>query len=282
MAFSSDATNLVVGDTNGMQDIFVQDRATGAVTRVSTATGGAQGNGDSQEPQISADGRYVSFQSVATNLVAGDTNGVFDIFVHDRTTSSTTRVSVSGAGAQADSASLDQDISGDGRYIVFASQAGTLVPGDTNGTWDVFLRDRVANSTRRVSVRTVEIGGVLLDVQGDSYSSLPAISADGKWVAFTSGATNLIATDENGREDVFVRELATRTTTRVSVGAGAVEANGDSNYAALSDDGRFVAFDSEATNLVTGDIERQEGYLRPRPDRRNDPEGECRTGRRGG
>ncbi len=102
MAFSSDATNLVVGDTNGRQDIFVQDRATGAVTRVSTATGGAQANGDSQEPQISADGRYVSFQSVATNLVAGDTNGVFDIFVHDRTTSSTTRVSVSGAGAQAD------------------------------------------------------------------------------------------------------------------------------------------------------------------------------------
>lgn len=258
VAFTSDATNLVPGDTNGKSDVFVQDRVSGAVTRVSTATGGAESNGDSQEPQISADGRYVTFASTATNLVSGDTNGEFDVFVHDRATGTTSRVSVSSAGVQADKGSLGSVISGDGRYIAFQSLATNLVVGDTNDAWDVFLRDQVENTTRRVSVRTVRIGDFLLDVQGDAYSSLPAISADGKWVAFTSGATNLIAADENGHDDVFVREIAARSTTRVSVGSGAVEGDANSQYASLSSDGRFVAFMSKATNLVTGDTNAKE------------------------
>ena len=184
VTFQSDAASLVAGDTNGVTDVFVHDRLTGTTERVSVDSAGAQGNGASSVPSISADGRYVAFLSDATNLVAGDTNGVSDVFVHDRTTGATERASVSTGGTQSDGGCGYVAISPDGRFVAFGSLAANLVSGDTNGTGDVFLRDRTTGTTERVSVTT---GGA----QGNNFSGSPAVSADGRYVAFESRASNL-------------------------------------------------------------------------------------------
>ena len=246
VAFTSGASNLVAGDTNGYEDVFVHDRTTGTTARVSVAAGGVQANGGSGYPSISADGRYVAFASEASNLVAGDTNGALDVFVHDRTTGTTTRVSVATDGAQGDSLSMDPSISADGRYVAFQSYAGNLAGGGTDGDWNVFVRDRTASTTALVNVA---IGGA----KANGYGENPSISADGRYVAFESNASNLVAGDANGAEDVFVRDRTTGMTTRVSVGTGGTEADLDSVIPSISADGRYIAFESYATNLVAGD-----------------------------
>jgi hypothetical protein len=142
VVFASAASNLVPGDTNGAVDIFVHDRQSGTTERISVDSAGTQANGDSDAPVISADGRYVAFESEATNLVPGDTNGAGDIFVHDRQSGTTERISIDSAGEQENNDSYFPAISGDGRYVALVSLASNLVPGDTNGTWDVFVRDR--------------------------------------------------------------------------------------------------------------------------------------------
>jgi Tol biopolymer transport system component len=142
VAFWSNADNLVVGDTNGASDVFVHDRETGVTERISVDSAGNQGNNDSLEPAISADGRFVAFLSGADNLVSGDTNGNLDIFVHDRETDVTERVSVDSVGNQGNNHSLEPAISADGRFVAFRSYANNLVPGDTNSTADVFVHDR--------------------------------------------------------------------------------------------------------------------------------------------
>ncbi len=139
VTFVSDANNLVPSDTNGKWDIFVYDRITGMTERVSVNSSGIQANGDSYHASISADGRYVAFESSASNLVPGDTNGRMDIFVHDRITGITERVSVDSSGIQANQGCGSPSISADGRYVAFTSWASNLVPGDTNGKCDVFL-----------------------------------------------------------------------------------------------------------------------------------------------
>jgi Tol biopolymer transport system component len=199
VAFESDAANLVPGDTNNVSDIFVHDRATGSTERVSVDSNGNQGNGPSGISSISADGRYVAFESTASNLVPGDTNNVSDIFVHDRATGLTERVSVDSNGVQAGGASYTPSISADGMQVAFESTAANLVPGDTNGFGDVFVHDRATGSTERVSVAN---GGV----QSDGNSANASISADGK-VAFSSFATNLVPGDTNGFGDVFVHNM---------------------------------------------------------------------------
>ena len=145
VAFISLATNLVAGDTNGVEDIFVRDTQTGTTTRVSVANDGSQGNGMSSLASISGDGRYVAFYSGATNLVAGDTNGVWDVFVRDTQAGATTLVSVASDGTQGNDGSSTPSISSDGRYVVFISYATNLVAGDTNATRDVFVRDSREN-----------------------------------------------------------------------------------------------------------------------------------------
>jgi len=249
VAFQSIASNLVPGDTNGRDDIFVHDRRTGTTERVSVSSGGDQGNSFSFGPALSADGRFVAFDSLSSNLVPGDTNRTGDVFVHDRRTGTTRRVSVSSDGDQGDDLSLSPKLSADGRFVAFTSSASNLVPGDTNDSNDVFVHDRRTGTTERVSVRTD--GG-----QGDSFSSGPSLSADLRFVAFTSSATNLVPGDTNDRADVFVRDRQTGTTRRVSVRTGGGQGNGDSAFPALSADGRVVAFDSFATNLVPGDTNR--------------------------
>jgi Tol biopolymer transport system component len=247
VAFESKASNLVSGDTNGEQDIFVHDRQTGQTTRVSVASDGTQARSGtiygSLSPSISADGRYVAFHSYATNLVSGDTNLSSDVFVHDRQTGQTTRVSVASDGTQANNLSADPSISADGRYVAFVSFADNLVSGDT-GYVDVFVHDRQTGQTTRVSVAT---GGG--QANGNSYG--PSISADGRYVAFESDATNLVSGDTNFSADVFVHDRQTGQTTRVSVASDGTQANGQSSKPSISADGRYVAFMSFADNLVS-------------------------------
>jgi len=250
VAFDSKATNLVSGDTNGYHDIFVNDTQTGTTTRVSLATDGTEGNFDSSSSAISADGRYVAFESGASNLVSGDTSGR-DTFVHDTQTGTTTRVSLATDGTEGNSDSYSPAISADGRYVAFDSRASNLVSGDTNGDFDVFVHDTQTGTTTRVSLVTD-------GTQGNSHSFHPAISANGRYVAFYSWASNLVSGDTNGSDDIFVHDTQTGTTTRVSLATDGTEGNDLSYNPAISADGRYVAFESFATNLVSGDTN---GYV---------------------
>jgi hypothetical protein len=304
VAFESEASNLVTGDTNNTWDIFVRDRQTGTTERVSLDSNGVEGNAESYLPAISADGRYVAFQSYASNLVPGDTNAHADIFVRDRQTGTTERVSLDSNGAQANNDSSFPAISADGRYVAFQSYASNLSPGDTNNAWDIFVHDRQTGTTERVSLDSSGVGGndgslspsisadgrfvafasyasnlvsggtiansniyvhdrqsgtteiVSVDssgAQGNDGSFFPAISTDGRFVAFQSFASNLVSGDTNGTYDIFVHNLQSGATERVSLDSSGVEANDESFSAAISANGRFVAFQSKASNLVSGD-----------------------------
>ena len=247
VAYSSAASNLVRGDSNDTYDVFVLDRQTATTTRVSVRSNGSQANNVSYTPRISGDGRSVAFVSLASNLVPGDTNRTADVFVHDRQSGTTSRVSVSSDGHQAAKRRSDApSISADGRFVAFVSLASNLVPGDTYGKADVFVRDRQSGTTSKVSLRS--------DGDQVNWPSLdPSISADGRYVAFRSGAAKLVAGDTNGKPDLFVRDRRTGTTSRVSLRSNDGQANGNSDVASISADGRFVAFDSSASNLVPGD-----------------------------
>jgi flagellin-like hook-associated protein FlgL len=246
VAFTSFASNLVSGDTNGAFDAFIKDTITGLTTRVSTNSSGVQGNASSSVTAISADGRYVAFNSVASNLVSGDTNLGYDAFIKDTLTGITTRVSTNSSGGEGDNDSYVAAISADGRYVAVTSHASNLVSGDTNGVSDAFIKDTVTGMTRRVS--TNSSGG-----EGDSDSYAIAISADGRYVAFTSYASNLVSGDTNGSGDAFIKDTVTGITTRVSTISSGGEGDSDSYVIAISADGRYVAFTSDASNLVSGD-----------------------------
>lgn len=246
VAFYSDASNLVSGDTNGARDVFVRDLQTGETTRVSVSGSGAEANGDSFAPALSSDGRYVAFASAATNLVDGDTNDANDIFVRDRQTNTTTRVSVGYDGSQANGGSDQPSLSGDGRLLAFTSAATNIASGDVNNTRDAFVYDRQTGTAVNVSVNT---DGTPADLD----SATPVLSANGKFVAYSSFADNLIPVDENEGSDIFVRDLQANTTERVSEFTGDYEGEGDSLRPSISADGRYVAFDSDDWNLVWGD-----------------------------
>jgi Tol biopolymer transport system component len=251
IAFTSGRDNLATNDTNNTQDVFLLDRQTGTTTLVST-TGTASGNNRSFNPVVSADGRYVAFDSNASNLVANDSNGTLqDVFVRDLVTGTTTLVSTTGTSSgnnQSTSSGNNQSsspvVSADGRYVAFISQASNLVANDSNGTQDVFVRDLVTGTTTLVSTTGTTSGNI--------RSVSPVVSADGRYVAFTSLASNLVANDSNNTEDVFVRDLVTGTTTLVST-TGTASGNRSSDNPVVSADGRYVAFTSYASNLATGD-----------------------------
>jgi Tol biopolymer transport system component len=246
VAFESLASTLVPHDTNASCDVFVHDCQTGETTRVSVSSAGGQGDLSSYNPSISADGRYVAFESVADNLVAGDTNGCADVFRRDRQTGQTIRVSVKSDGAQGHQASGAPAITADGGLVAFESWAGNLVPDDTNHSSDVFVHNCKTGNTRRVSVSSN-------GAQGDWDSLMASVSADGRLVAFMSLAANLVPGDTNDFQDVFVHDRQTGQTTRVSVASGGVQGNGDSEHLSISANGRFVAFEATSTNLVAND-----------------------------
>ncbi len=250
VVFESLASNLVANDTNGFEDVFVHDRQTGVVSRVSIGSDGTQGNSRSWVPVFSADGRFVAFSTNTTNLVAGDTNGVQDVLVHERQTGITSRVSVSSDGTQANRDSNAVTISADGRFVAFVSAASNLVSEDTNNAADIFVHDRQTSTTSRVSVRSD-------GAQGNGSSFEPSISADGRFVAFSSYAHNLLAEETiESWLDVFVHDRQTGITSLVSVSCDGTETNGLSQKPAITPDGRFVAFQSEATNLIASDTNR--------------------------
>jgi Tol biopolymer transport system component len=246
VAFASEASNLVADDSNARKDIFVHDRQSATTMRVSLASDGTQGNDHSYKPSLSTDGRYVAFHSYASNLVAGDSNSVLDIFVHDRDSGTTTRVSVNSDGVQGNNNSEAPSLSADGRYVAFYSQASNLVAVDGNGVIDLFVHDRQSATTMRVSLASD-------GTEGNNVSSAPAISADGRYVAFHSYANNLVAGDSNSAGDIFVHDRDSGTTTRVSLDSDGTQGDNHSRTPSISADGRYVAFGSDASNLVTGD-----------------------------
>jgi len=235
VAFASAASNLVPDDTNGVTDVFVRDRLLGTTERVSVATDGTQANASSFEPAISANGLFVTFESYATNLVPDDTNGRAEVFVHDRVTGITQRASVASDGVQANHLSRYQSISAEGRYVAFASYASNLVMNDTNGTWDIFVRDLLEGTTERVSIASD-------GTQSDNWSYPAHISADGRFVAFVSWATNLVADDTNWVWDIFVHDRVTHTTERVSIASDGAQPLSHSQDPYISGDGRYVVF----------------------------------------
>ena len=249
VAFLSSASNLVAGDTNAAMDVFVTDRQLGTTERVSVDSAGLQANGGASWVSVSNDGRFVAFLSTASNLVAGDANNAADVFVRDRQAGTTARVSVGAAGVEGNGPAVSKvAISGDGRFVAFTSGASNLVAGDTNALDDVFVRDRQAGTTERVSIATgaVEaVGGTSNDV---------VISPDGRFVVFASTATNLVAGDTNAKMDIFLRDRQTGTTERESVKTGGAQAGlaaggSASAHPSVSPDGRFVAIQSDFTDL---------------------------------
>jgi Tol biopolymer transport system component len=255
--FDSAEPKLVPGDANRCDDVLLRDLATDELTLVSTAEDGRPVAGCSSSSMVTRDGRYVSFQSDAPNVVPGDTNHEVDMFVRDVRAGTTRRVSVASDGTQADSGSVAGMISADGTTVTFRSFASNLVPGDTNNTWDVFSHDLRTGRTTRVSVASD-------GTEGNDWSGDPQASADGRHVVFPSEASNLVPGDTNGASDVFVHDLETGETIRVSVPASegrtgpGREANGRSVGHGIDSTGRYVAFSSEADNLVPGDTNAHE------------------------
>lgn len=319
VAYESSASNLVEGDTNGADDIFVRDRKERITERISVSSTDEGGDNWCSSPAISGDGRFIAFCSQATNLVPRDTNREPDIFVRDRAMGTTERVSVGVLGAQAGGASTEPAISADGQFVAFHSWADNLVAGDDDVTPNVFLRDRKAGSTIRANLlalpkrssqepygfrmsadgRFLAVMPVTLvnwdlpiprDVdesvhllvwdrktntshricpsdarkRGNLHSScLPAVSADGRYIAFDSRAANMVPDDTNGAADVFMVERDTGAIQRISVTSTGTQGHGTSMYPSVSADGRFVAFTSYATNLVAGDTnEKPDVFLR--------------------
>jgi hypothetical protein len=247
VVFWSTSTDLVANDTNDMFDVFVRDLQNGTTSIASLAFNGAPANGHSISGPMTPDGRYVLFSSKADNLVLGDTNFHYDVFLRDRVNATTTRESVGSAGEQGNSDSFARGISTDGRWVLFDSWAGTLVPGDTNIKFDVFVRDRTTGVTTRESVSSTGI-------EGNDDSTASGISDDGRFVLFSSKAFTLVPGDTNVYSDVFLRDRSTSTTVRISVGPGGVQATAPSYSGALSSDGNWAVFTSNAPNLVPGDV----------------------------
>ncbi|HVQ18978.1 MAG TPA: hypothetical protein VMT27_08075, partial [Actinomycetes bacterium] len=247
VAFTSKASNLVAHDTNDTYDVFVRDRAAQVTRRVSVGPGHRQGNNASFQPGLSANGQRVVFASLASNLVARDSNGRDDVFVRYQAGQTTRLVSVGRGRHKTNGFSFSPAISADGAWIGFVSTSSNLVAHDTNRTSDVFVRHLPTHTTRRVSVST---SGRQAN-NGDEGLSL---SAHGRYVAFTSSSTNLVAGGTRAESNVFVRDRVERTTRRVSVEANGVQANHASfDPPSISAHGRYVAFDSFATNLVPRD-----------------------------
>lgn len=252
VTYASYASNLVVGDTNGHQDIFRWDRQTASTIKITEAGAGGDTDDDSFDPTISADGQRIAYSTEATNIDADDDNGISDMYVWSADTDESDRISETLADGDANGASNAGVIAANGTHVTFSSHASDLVLNDGNGARDVFRHNIETDTTALVSRAT----------SGDTndYSSGSAISADGRFVAFASAAENLVAggTPDNGLTNTFVRDMIAGTTVLVSR-----ERNGGAtdNYsfapATVSDDGRLVIFPSRASDLVAGDTNGQ-------------------------
>ena len=248
VAFSSWADELVAGDTNGRCDVFRHDRLTRQTIRVSVSSSGQQGNGssgNSAKPIISQDGRYVLFLSQATNFTIVDRNHSYDAFLHDCATGETTAVALLSTGSLPDGGCRAVNMSADGRYIVYATES-MIFPGITSGISQVYLRDR---QTGQVSLVSSSSTGT----KGNSSSNNCSVSLDGRYIAFDSAATNLVANDTNNRTDIFIKDRQTGAVVCASVAGSGAFGNNSSMYPEISQDGSHVAYRSSASNLVAND-----------------------------
>jgi Tol biopolymer transport system component len=275
IAFTSAATNLVASDTNGSFDVFLRDNCNGAPSgctpstiRISVASDGSQSNGNSFNPSISADGRFVAFDSNASNLVPNDTNAATDIFLRDTCIGApaacvpqTVRLSVASDGSEGNDASSFPALSANGRFVAFQSFATNLTPNNTTTFVNVFVRDTCFGAPSECSPSTSLISVGPSGVPGNNGSTFPTISADGRFIAFASLATNLTSVPIPAAiNNVFVRDTCAgapagclAATTLASASAGGRPGNAASGLPSISADGRLVAFNSDATNLVSGD-----------------------------
>jgi Tol biopolymer transport system component len=244
VVFSSFATNLVPGDTNDRADVFEHDLTTGTTVRITVTSGGIQANGGSSRPDaVSANGRYVLFESTARNLTHGP-KSLGCVFVRDVLKRKTLMVGLGLGGVLPKGSSDGKSISGDGRFVGLESDATNLVAGDSNGASDVFVVDRRTGATLRASVSSTGEQG-----NGGSYGGY--VSDDGSVVAFQTNATNLASSSPRG--GIMVRDLKAGTTVRVDRATDGGEPNGPTGLRGISANGRFVLMFSLATNLVTGD-----------------------------
>lgn len=246
VTFLSTADNLVPEDENELQDVFLYDLTSDEITRISEGHDGAEANGKSSAAAISRDGQFIVFVSEANNLVADDTNDYEDVFVYDRQRGTTARISVGHAGQQGNDRSLQPSISGDGRFVAFVSLADNLLPEDNNGMSDIFVYDRLNEALELTSVGS--------DGQRANHTSkYPVISAGGRYVAFQSKAANLVSGDDNSMYDIFVHDRREGVTELISRSTSGGAANFESQRPSLSADGRYVAFESWADDLVDED-----------------------------
>jgi Tol biopolymer transport system component len=268
VAFASRADNLSNEDNDAVLNIFVRDLQAGTTALVSRASGasGPSADKDSAHPSISADGRFVAFNSDATNLSGEDEKTSTDVFVRDLQAGTTALVSrASGpAGTPSDGSAFDPSISADGRFVAFSSTGTNLSDEDAPGDFqDVFVRDRQTNTTTLVSRASATATGD--GPVADTVSFAASISADGRIVAFVSRARNLSDDDRDATEDVFVRDLQARTTTLVSRASdtvGAAAADQSCGSPSISGDGRLVAFTSDAANLDENNLNVKDIFVR--------------------
>lgn len=246
VVFESDATNLVDGDNNGAGDIFLRDRLEETTQRLSVSASGEEGMGFSGSAVISGNGDYIAFSSNAANLVPDDNNGLNDIFLVERQTGQIERISTSASGEEGNGRASSVELSTDGRFIVFTSDATNLVPDDNNGVQDIFIKDRITGEIEQLSVN--ELGRGANDAVWD-----PDVSTDGRYVVFDTSAGNLVSNDTNEVYDVFLVDRQEETLQRISLSISGDQGNGPSRQPHLSSDGRFVVFQSDATNLVPDD-----------------------------
>jgi Tol biopolymer transport system component len=295
VVFTSASPNIVPGDTNGKRDLFLRDRETDSSIRVSVGPTGGQLNGNSFG-RLTPSGRFLVFRSNATNVIPGGTSRSYQVYIRDLQAGANERVSVSNTGAPAQGGANAVGASDDGRFVVFTSLGTNLVPGTTTVEDRAYLRDRLTRQTttlgppeaitlypqispdgrfaafataypiipskyrtgREVYLKNLATGRFQIVSRSSTGARAKGnshpldISRDGRFVLFASYAANLVPNDTNGTWDVFVRDRQTGLTERVSVSSAEVQANGLSGGAAISDDGRFVAFGSSATNLVPG------------------------------
>ncbi len=245
VGFSSSGSNIVPDDTNGHADIFAYALADGQIARP-TLPDGSDPNGGSFNPILSADGRYVLFQSYATNWVTGDDNQDTDVFVWDRVTGVVELISIATDGGVGNGRSDPVGISADGRWVAFRSSSTNIIAGQpVSFQPHMFFRDRQSGVS---AAALVGIDGELLPVEGGTFS------ADARYLTFWTSSDKAVPNDTNGKQDVFVRDMWAGSTTRISQGVGGAESNGASNDAVLSADGRWVAYDSDATNLVADGV----------------------------
>ncbi len=258
VVFESEA-KLVPSDTNGWRDIYLRDRQTGTTKLISTATDGGPSDSGSVDPSMTPDGRYIAFSAFSDDIAPGDDNHNQDIVVRDTVTGTTRIASVASDGSQqvgAGNPSAQPAISADGRFVAFISWSPYFVPGDYDGTADIFVHDMQTGSTEIASVAT---GGG--PTEGANTYGPPTISGDGRFVAYTATTTNLVPNDTNDAPDIFLRDRQTGTTTRVSVGPGGVQADAGSQTPALSGNGKFLAFQSNASNLLGSPVDSSLGDI---------------------